>query len=150
MRNFDVMDLLGPVAVGSVSGVGEVLQLNRQQKKVAEALPDNMFMDHIGLITDGVVALVAVGNALLPSPVLQEGSEETMGAGIAIAFRRGTDLLGRNLLGLQSTTTKNPPARHRQVGRGAARIAMNAYEPYESIDTSRSLNAGRRQFITVV
>ena len=144
----EFMDLLGPVAVAGVSGVGEVLQLNRLEKKTTGNLPDNVFMDNIGVITDSVLAIGAIGNNLLSSPVLNKGSQETMGAGIAIAVRRGTEIVGRKLLGLQSVVTKDP-AKRRHLG-GANRHELAAYEPYDAIDSSRALNSGRRQFVTVV
>ena len=144
----EFMDLAGPVAVAGVSGVGEVLQLNRLEKKTTGNLPDNMFMDNIGVITDSVLAVAAIGNNLLSSPVLTKGSQETMGAGIAIAVRRGTEILGRKLLGLESVVTKTP-ASGRHLG-GGKRHSLAAYEPYDAVDSSRSLNSGRRQFVTVV
>lgn len=148
MAQLQLQTVAGPAVVGIVSGGGEVLQLDRLERKATQGLSDNIIMDNIGLIADVGIGGAAVVNHLLPTPVIRQGSEATMGAGICVLTRRATDVVGRNLLGIQRVVTRAPGRnRRRGVNSPSANGQLAAYQPMAAIEGATQVQ--RRQFFSV-
>lgn len=139
MANLQIMNLVPAVAIGALSAGGEIVEQNRQAVGGAE----NIFLDNAGLIADLVGGVYGVANSMMNLGFPRNGATEGLGAGVAVLSRRLTSVVGRQVLGLTSTTQKSAG---RYLGPGRKSSALNA-APYAALEADP--RSRKRQFFSV-
>lgn len=112
MANLDMLsEIAGPAVVGVLSASGELLEVNSEAVQVADGKDPtkrSFLLRHAGILTDGLLTALTVGNYVGGFDLLGKGAAELSAAGIAVGARAFAKKIGTGILGLQSTTIKKP------------------------------------------
>ena len=136
MARIDMGDLMGPVLVGVASAGGDIIAANAQQNQTG-----NQFMQNASLWTDVIVGGYAIANKSMDLGFPRQGADETLGAGVALLAKRASNVVARNLLGLQG-------AGGARMIPGRARSRLGARVPSSAIESA--VQPRKRQFFSVV
>ena len=136
MARIDMGDLMGPVLVGVASAGGDIIAANAQQNQTG-----NQFMQNASLWTDVIVGGYAIANKSMDLGFPRQGADETLGAGVALLAKRASNVVARNLLGLQG-------AGGARMIPGRARPRLGARVPSSAIESA--VQPRKRQFFSVV
>lgn len=148
MARIEIPAVVTPAAIAAISGVGQIVEKSRLENKVTQGLADNMILDNIGWFVD----VIAAGAGILAhvNDFPRNGSEAAMGAGVAVLTRRAVDVIGSNVLGLQTVVTKTAAARLKaanRLGSPNANGRVPAFIPNAGVE--RPVLTNKRRFFSV-